>query len=180
MRASPALAGARLLGEGRRRSWEGTEIGPQTLQESFLAGEPGPWPGIGRGCVTSTPHRARLPQVALPGRRTEGRRPLPVLERGRRDPRAEATEPPAEPEASLLESYACSCSPSEQASAREELERIEQAFAALPPECREAILLVRVAGLDHAQAAEGMDRSLESLRPFLYRGLALLSESLGD
>lgn len=81
-------------------------------------------------------------------------------------------------ELELLTSYASFCSPSRDAIAREELARVEEAFAELPAPSREAILLVRIARLSHAEAAGRMGRSVESMRHHLYRGLALLAEAL--
>jgi RNA polymerase sigma factor (sigma-70 family) len=69
-------------------------------------------------------------------------------------------------------------SPSGHAIAREEAERLEAAFAKLPAEAREVIVLSRVVGLSHAEIAAELDRTEGSVRTLLSRSLAKLSALL--
>lgn len=55
---------------------------------------------------------------------------------------------------------------------------MEQAFEKLPEDYREVILLVRVAGLPYAAAAEQMGRTEPSIRNLLSRALSRLSGML--
>jgi len=71
-------------------------------------------------------------------------------------------------------------SPSQAAIAREELERLERAFAELPPAWREVIVLVRLSGLSHAEAARRLGRTEASTRTLLSRALARLATRLED
>jgi RNA polymerase sigma factor (sigma-70 family) len=68
--------------------------------------------------------------------------------------------------------------PDEEAVAREELGRIERAFAALPPDWREVIVLVRLQGASHAEAARRLGRTESATRTLLSRALARLATSL--
>lgn len=65
--------------------------------------------------------------------------------------------------------------PSRNASAREELTRVEAAFAKLPDDWRRAILLVKVAGLSHAEAGAELGRTEVAMRIVLSRALARLA-----
>ena len=78
----------------------------------------------------------------------------------------------------LLQSYASFATPSRNAIAREELERIEAAFEQLSEEHREVITLARVVGLSRAEIAEQMGRSEVAVRALLHRALARLSDLL--
>ncbi|KAA3611751.1 MAG: hypothetical protein DWQ01_06620 [Planctomycetota bacterium] len=69
-------------------------------------------------------------------------------------------------------------SPSRDASAREEIERLEDAFDRLKPEEREVILLSRFAGLTHAEIGRRQNRSEEASRKLLSRGLLRLAKLL--
>lgn len=68
--------------------------------------------------------------------------------------------------------------PSQDAVAREELERIQATFAALPPHYQRVIVLARVDGLSHAEIAERVGKSSDAVRNILYRGLATMSLAL--
>ncbi|MFK7739373.1 MAG: RNA polymerase sigma factor [Planctomycetota bacterium] len=68
--------------------------------------------------------------------------------------------------------------PSRDASAREQVERIETAMAGLSDEDREIITLIRVTGLSHAEAAAQTGRSVEASRAHLRRALVHLSRLL--
>jgi len=62
--------------------------------------------------------------------------------------------------------------PSRNAIAREKLERFEAAFAELPEDYREAILMQRIAGLPYSEIAREMGKSEGAVRNLVYRGLA--------
>jgi RNA polymerase sigma-70 factor (ECF subfamily) len=79
----------------------------------------------------------------------------------------------------LMDAYASICSPSEDAIAREEIERVEAAFARLSDDHRDVILMARVAGLSHAEIAERMDRKEGAVRALLFRALAQLASLMG-
>jgi RNA polymerase sigma-70 factor (ECF subfamily) len=70
--------------------------------------------------------------------------------------------------------------PSRDAVAHEELARLERAFAKLPADYQEVILLARVVGLPHAEIAERMGRSVSATWTLLSRALARLSTLLGE
>jgi len=69
-------------------------------------------------------------------------------------------------------------SPFEAAAANELYARIERALAALPPASREVLVLVGVAGLDHADAADVCGVTPEALRQRLHRAREALSLAL--
>ncbi len=75
-------------------------------------------------------------------------------------------------------------SPSQQAIAHEQAERIERAIDRLPADYREVLLLARVVGLSGRQVAERMGRSEAAVRTLLTRAgirlLAALEERDGD
>lgn len=89
----------------------------------------------------------------------------------RRDAGRELDE---EPPAGVAAVYASLVTPSRDAVAREELERVERAFAALPEEYREVITLQRIAGLSHAEIGEQLGKSEGAVRMLLHRALARL------
>lgn len=69
-------------------------------------------------------------------------------------------------------------SPSQVATGKETLERIERALDALSEEQREVVLLSRIAGLSHAQIAQRLGRSESTVRSSLSRALARLARLL--
>jgi len=69
-------------------------------------------------------------------------------------------------------------SPFEAAAATELERRIERALAVLPAASREVLLLVAVAGLDHADAADVCGITPEALRQRLSRARAFLAREL--
>jgi len=80
--------------------------------------------------------------------------------------------------------YASLCSlepsPSENAMAAEEAQRIEAAMDGLPEAQREALLLARIVGLSHAEIAERMGRTTDAVRNLVSRAsLALLARLEG-
>jgi RNA polymerase sigma-70 factor, ECF subfamily len=79
---------------------------------------------------------------------------------------------------SLLDAYATLATPSKEAIAREEVERIESAFADLPDEYREVITLARIVRLPHADIARAMGKSEGAVRKLLFRALRVLAERL--
>ena len=83
-------------------------------------------------------------------------------------------------EEELLGSYRRFASPSQAAVAGDELRRVEAAFARLPDDYREVILLSRVAGLPRAAVADEMDRTEASVRNLLHRALALLAKEIDE
>lgn len=81
-------------------------------------------------------------------------------------------------DAALLAAYRTFASPSQVASAREQLDRVEGAFAQLADDHREVILLSRVVGLSRAEVALSMERSEAAVRNLLHRALMHLSRLL--
>ena len=80
----------------------------------------------------------------------------------------------------LLEAYSRIATPSRELGAIEEVDRIERAFAALPDDWREAVLLSRVVGLSRAEVAKQMGRTEDSVKNLLHRALARLTTLLGS
>ena len=78
----------------------------------------------------------------------------------------------------LLAELANFSTPSRHLTTREEIARVEAAFAALPEDYREVILLARVVGLPHAEVAREMHRSAVATRTLLSRALARLATAL--
>ena len=70
------------------------------------------------------------------------------------------------------------CSPFEAAAASELHRRIERGLASLPATSREVLLLVAVAGVTHAEAADVCGISQEALRQRLSRARAQLARAL--
>jgi len=81
-------------------------------------------------------------------------------------------------EARLRETYRAFAQPSEEASLRDEIQRVEQAFERLPEHHREVITLAKIVGLSRAEIAEQTGRSEGAVRVLLHRALAELSEYL--
>ncbi len=81
-----------------------------------------------------------------------------------------------------LETFARSLSdtPSRQIMRREEIARLETAFASLPEHYREVITLSRIVGLSHREIAEHMAKTESATRMLLSRAMAALSKALGD
>ena len=76
--------------------------------------------------------------------------------------------------------YAQLCTPSQHAIARERMAAFERAFATLPEDYREVILLSRVLGLSSEDVASEMDRSVSSVRNLLYRAMNRLAAEVED
>jgi len=98
------------------------------------------------------------------------------LHREKRDAARDAVPALAEEDATgLLTAYATIDTPSRHASAKEQLELIESSLERLPDAQREAIALVRVAGLSYQETAEHLGRTESATRGLVMRGLARLS-----
>lgn len=69
--------------------------------------------------------------------------------------------------------------PSQDAIARETLDRALAAFGELSGEYRQVIVLARIVGLSHGDIAREMGRSETAVRTLLHRALARLARSMG-
>jgi RNA polymerase sigma-70 factor (ECF subfamily) len=99
-----------------------------------------------------------------------------LLQRDRRAlDREVAIDAAAEDEHALLAGMQTLFTPSRHAIGREELERLERAFAALPDDYRSVIVLARVHGLSHAEIAGRLGRTEPATRTLLSRALARLA-----
>jgi len=92
--------------------------------------------------------------------------------------RVDAAVDPGEEIDQLAAAYERFAAPSQAARSTEEIARIDRAFAELPEDYREVIVLSRVVGLDRADVAREMNRSEASIRNLLHRALARLGEAL--
>lgn len=79
---------------------------------------------------------------------------------------------------SLLDCYASFCTPSKQAIAHEQIERIEKALDELPENYRDAIVQSRLVGLSNEELASKLGQSPAYTRTLVSRGLAKLSTLL--
>ncbi len=77
-----------------------------------------------------------------------------------------------------LRGFASIYTPSGQAAAREELQRVEAAFGKLAPEKQEVVLMARLMGLSHTQIAQELGKTEVAVRSILSRALAELSAFL--
>lgn len=91
----------------------------------------------------------------------------------KRDPKREVQVEPDD--AVLLDTCHGFFTPSRDASAREELLRVEAALVTLPEERREVILLAKVLGLSRREIGERLGRSEAAVRALLTRALADLA-----
>lgn len=91
--------------------------------------------------------------------------------------RTPSREVPASTDA-LGPRYASLVSPSAEAIAREEIERIETAFDELPEHYREVISLAKIARLRSPEIGKAMRRSEKAVRGLLSRALARLATAL--
>ena len=66
-------------------------------------------------------------------------------------------------------------SPSQDASSKESIAQIEQAFAQLPERYREAVSMRRLCGMDYEQVAEALGVTVENARSIVHRGLSRLA-----
>lgn len=93
------------------------------------------------------------------------------LGRQKRDPRRET--PVDHVDASV---YANLLTPSRDAIAHEEIERLERALDRLPDDYREVIVLARIVGLPHQEISERMGRTGSATRNLLGRALTRLAD----
>lgn len=70
--------------------------------------------------------------------------------------------------------------PSQRAARNEELARLAQALAALPPEQQEAVILHHLHGLKLAEVADHLHRSLPAVAGLIHRGLRSLRRLLAE
>jgi RNA polymerase sigma-70 factor (ECF subfamily) len=80
--------------------------------------------------------------------------------------------------AGVLAAYRAFYTPSQQAAAREELERVEAAFDRLPDAHRQVIIMAKLLGLSRAEIAAEIGRSELAVRSLLSRALAQLASEL--
>lgn len=80
----------------------------------------------------------------------------------------------------LYANYQRFSSPSHRAGVKEEVARVENAFAQMPDEYREVITLAHVVGLSRAEIAVQMQRSEDAVRALLHRALVRTAELLDD
>ncbi|MCP3915333.1 MAG: sigma-70 family RNA polymerase sigma factor [bacterium] len=85
-----------------------------------------------------------------------------------------------EAEGSLLQAYARIATPSQHASVREQLERVETAMQALSDDERSVVVLARIVGLSQAEIAEELGVTKGAVRMRLHRALAKLAVTLED
>ena len=78
----------------------------------------------------------------------------------------------------VLDCYRSFCTPSAHLMGAEATREIEQAFAQLPEDQREALLQSRVVGLTHTEIATAMERTEGSVRMLISRALAALAAAL--
>lgn len=81
---------------------------------------------------------------------------------------------------SLWPTAPAQASPFEETAANELEARLERAVAELAPASREVLLLIAVAGLDHADAADVCGTTPQALRQRLHRARAALARALAD
>ena len=91
--------------------------------------------------------------------------------------RAAAREQSVADDEALL-GYQSFCTPSRTAGAREELTRVEGAFARLAPDKQEVILMARLFGMTAGQIGAEIGKSEGAVRTMLSRALAELAERL--
>lgn len=77
-------------------------------------------------------------------------------------------------EAQFLSGYASFLTPSQVASQREDVVKLENAFEQLPQDYRDVITFSKLLGLTHREIGERMDRSETAVRALLYRALVRL------
>ncbi len=99
----------------------------------------------------------------------------------KRDPGKEVPPPDRSGhDGGLFDAYQSFCTPSRAVMRRETIERIESAFAELPDDYREVILLSRVVGLTRTEIASRMGRTEAAIRNLLPRALAALSDRIEE
>ena len=71
-------------------------------------------------------------------------------------------------------------SPSQSVRRGERLDRLQEALDSLPPDYREAVLLVRIEGVQIKEAAKRMKRTPKAVKHLLARALGHLKDAFGD
>jgi len=92
--------------------------------------------------------------------------------------RAERRQPGRESEESLSMLYASVCSPTKIASAREQVELFEGAFAQLAASDQQLILMARIEGLSHAQIAARLGTTEAASKKALSRAMVRLASRM--
>lgn len=95
--------------------------------------------------------------------------------------RSAAREHPGLADAAVSElsgAYMSLCRPSHNAAQREELERVESAFARLPEKYREVLSKSRIVGLSHAEIAAASGSTPGAVAKMLNRAIVRLTEEL--
>jgi len=82
--------------------------------------------------------------------------------------------------AQLHESCVTAITPARSAIAREEVRRVQRAFAKLTDDQRRAIVYHRVMGMAHAEIAQRMGRREGAVRQLLFRAVAQLGRALAE
>ncbi len=101
--------------------------------------------------------------------------------RDKRDVRREVDKPRSstpDEERTLSDLFQTLHTPSRELMAKEEMQRIEEAFSELSDSQREVITLSRILGMSHREIAEQMGRTEVATRSLLLRALAALSAKL--
>lgn len=98
----------------------------------------------------------------------------------RRDVEREVHAPSAADDARLSAVYGGTLTPSRRLLAKEQVERLEEAFDRLPEDHREVVVLSKIVGLSRAEVAGRMGRTEDSVRNLLHRALAKLSAELSE
>ena len=93
---------------------------------------------------------------------------------GKRDPRREHGGLDEEE----IRGFAGIYTPSQQAAAREEMQRAEEAFTKLAPEKQEVVLMARLMGMSHADIAKELGKTEVAVRSILSRALAEIAAVL--
>ncbi|MEZ5967030.1 MAG: sigma-70 family RNA polymerase sigma factor [Planctomycetota bacterium] len=100
----------------------------------------------------------------------------------KRDVRRELGQVPAAADdsegAAVLSCYQGFYSPSQQAAAREELERVEAAFDRLPETHRQVIVMAKILGMTRTEIGAEIGRTEVAVRTLLSRALAQLADEL--
>lgn len=96
--------------------------------------------------------------------------------RARRDPRQEVQLAGDDSEERAVHSALANlATPSREAAGREDLQRLEAAFAQLSDDQRRVILLARIGGMSHEEVSAAMGRSVLATRSLLARAMARLA-----
>ena len=92
--------------------------------------------------------------------------------------RAAKRSPAMQVDESLSNIYGTICTPSDAASAREQVKGFENAFAQLAGEDQQVILMAKLEGLPHAEIAASLGKSEQACRKMLSRALVRLASKM--